>query len=475
MDSINPQKKILSLDEQIEIFRTAFESSYDGIHILDKKGNTLYINKACERIEGINYREAQKINIRDMVKQGIYSESVTLKVLKAKKPVTIIQKVKNGNEILATGTPIFKNEKIDKIIVNSRDITELNTLKKKLKENEYLAKKYKDEIETLRKESLKNSNIVANSKKMKKIEKMCLTASKVDSTVLIQGESGVGKSVLSKFIHTNSHRKNGPFIKIDCSAIPENLFESEIFGYEPGSFTGARKSGKIGLIELANEGTIFLDEIGDLSLSSQPKILRAIQDKEIIRVGGNTVIPIDVRIIAATNKDLISLVKKEKFREDLYYRLNVISINIPPLRDRKDDIYPLVIDILNKINQKYNMDKKISQKAMTSMTNYDWPGNVRELENIIESTVVMSDNDIIESDDILTSLNECNKNSLDLLCTSNKKSYDGLINEFSKKILLDCIKRQGSIKEASKELDLHVTTIRRKLHKYDIPKEEWPI
>jgi PAS domain S-box-containing protein len=450
MKESNETEKLL---EQIEIFQTAFESSFDGIHILNSDGETLYINKACERIEGITFEEASKLNIREMVEQGVYSESVTLKVLETNATATIIQKVKNGNTVLATGTPIIKNGKIDKIVVNSRDVTELNLLRQALSEKESIAKLYQEELQLLRMERMSCNEFVAKSQKMKRIEHLANIMAKVDSTVLLNGESGVGKGVISRYIHNQSSRCGGPFIKIDCSAIPENLFESEVFGYEKGAFTGAERSGKIGLLELANGGTVFLDEIGDMPLHMQPKILRAIQDREIIRVGGKEVIPINVRFIAATNRDLKQMVESREFREDLYYRLNVVPIVMPPLRERKEDIIPLIQDITKKINERYGICKTFNNHEIEMMLNYDWPGNIRELENIIERIMVTEDGDF----SLLQSM----------IGTSNHIMPDGGYKEkleaYDRMLLLETIKVEGSVPKAAEKLGINATTIRRKL------------
>lgn len=460
---MDDSEKIKELLEQIEIFQTAFESSFDGIHILNSEGETLYINKACGRIEGITYEEASKLNIRELVKQGVYSESVTLKVLETNATVTIMQKVKNGNEVLATGTPIYKEGKIDKIVVNSRDVTELNFLKQALSEKETLAKRYQEELRLLRLENLKGSDFVVKSQKMEQIEHLAAIIAKVDSTVLLNGESGVGKGVISKYIHNKSKRREGPFIKIDCSAIPENLFESEVFGYEKGAFTGAEKSGKIGLLELANSGTVFLDEIGDMPLHLQPKILRVIQDREIIRVGGKEVIPVDVRFIAATNRDLTQMVADKVFREDLYYRLNVVPIFIPPLRERKEDIIPLIQDITKKINERYGMNKTFTNREIQLMLKYDWPGNVRELENMIERIMVTEDGDTAQIESLLGMENPM----------VNAAGYKEKLEEYDKMILMESIKQEGSVLKAAEKLGIDATTIRRKLHRYQVPKSYW--
>jgi len=453
MKDTNDIEKLL---EQIEIFQTAFESSFDGIHILNRHGETLYINKACERIEGITFEEARKLNIREMVQQGIYSESVTLKVLETNATASIIQIVKNGNTVLATGTPIMKDGQIDKIVVNSRDVTELNHLRQALSEKETIAKMYQEELQRLRMEALKGSDFVVKSQKMERIEHLASIMSKVDSTVLLSGESGVGKGVISRYIHNRSNRNEGPFIKIDCSAIPENLFESEVFGYEKGAFTGADKAGKVGLLELANGGTVFLDEIGDMPLHMQPKMLRAIQDREIIRVGGTEIIPINVRFIAATNRDLKQMVDKREFREDLYYRLNVVPIAIPPLRERKEDIIPLIHDISKKINERYGMNKTFNNKEIEVMLNYDWPGNVRELENIIERIMVTEDGEF--------SLLQCLVGMKQL--SMSACSYKENLEAYDMLILTETIKTEGSVVKAAEKLGIDATTIRRKLKRY---------
>jgi PAS domain S-box-containing protein len=319
-------RKIQYYKELQQEYKAIFESSYDGITVTDGQGITLRINPAGERIEGVTSKDVEGKPLQELVQQGIYSESATLRALEKKETVTILQKVPSGKEIIVTGTPIFKDDEIIRVITNSRDITELNDLKRELTEAHQLAEKYQSELKHLRLKQIKMKDIVIHSPKMKKILTLANHIASVDSTVLIEGESGVGKGVLNKFIYNNSKRKNGPFIKIDCGSIPETLLESELFGYEKGAFTGARKEGKIGLIELANGGTLFLDEIGEVPLNLQVKLLRVLQDREIVRIGGKNSISVDIRIIAATNRNLATMVKERTFREDLYYRLNVVPI-----------------------------------------------------------------------------------------------------------------------------------------------------
>lgn len=443
----------------IDAVMMAFESSYDGIHILDSEGNTLYINEACTRIEGVSKEEAFGKNIRELVDAGVYSESVTLKVLETKKPTTIIQTAKNGNEILATGAPTFNEDgSIDNVIVNSRDITDLNNLKRELSARE-------TELERLRLEQSHFENVIAKSTAMKKVLGIALTVSKVDSTVLLTGESGVGKGLLAQFIHDNSSRAKGHFIKIDCSSIPETLIESELFGYEAGAFTGAEKSGKIGLLEMANGGTVFLDEIGEMPLSMQPKLMRAIQDREIVPVGGKEPRKLDVRFVSATNVDLVKMVEEKTFREDLYYRLNVVPIHIPALREREDDILPLIKHMLDKINTRYDLNKELAAEVYNALLGYSWPGNVRQLENIIERMLVSTASDVVYINEIPADMfkgKDKDKFSFDI----EGKSYGTLLAEYDKFIIKEMISREGSIPKAAKKMNVDPTTLRRKLEKY---------
>jgi PAS domain S-box-containing protein len=456
----------LSEKAQIEMFKAAFEFSHDGIHILDKDGRTLYLNQACTRIEGLTEKEAKAKNIRELVEDGVYSESVTLIVLETSAPATIMQTAKNGKEILVTGTPIYKEGSVDKIIVNSRDITDLNTLKKQLYIKEHQTAKYKKEIEVLRKEQFKTVDIESKNTVMQKVIKLALTVAEVDSTVLITGESGVGKGVLSQFIHKRSKRQNGPYIKIDCSAIPETLFESELFGYERGAFTGAEKEGKVGLLELGNGGTVVLDEIGEMPLSMQPKILRAIQDREIVPVGSKDLRELDIRIIAATNMNLEKMVEEKLFREDLYYRLNVVPIHIPALRERPEDILSLISVVEKKINSKYGWNKKMSPEVINKMIRYSWPGNVRELENLIERLMVSIGKSSIETEDLPFEILDENVHFGELE-NFNPENYKKILGQFDCKLLKSVIEQKGSIAEAAKEIGVNVTTIRRKLNRYE--------
>lgn len=454
-----------TVEELHREFNAILNSSHDGIHITDGTGVTLFFNDACERIEGIKKEDIMGKNMKDMVDKGLYSQSVALKVLETGKPTTVIQKV-NGIDIMASGTPIYSKGKISKVVINSRDITELNNIRESLILAENEKRVFKAELDILRQEKNLEDKFFTSNIKMKQILTLTLKIALVDSTVLIQGESGVGKGVLSKFIHDNSKRKNEAFIKIDCGAIPENLLESELFGYEKGAFTGADKEGKLGLIELANGGTLFLDEIGELPFNLQAKLLQVIQDRQFYRIGGKKRISVDIRIIAATNKNLEEMVKENTFRKDLFYRLNVIPINVPPLRERKEDIVPFVYKLIQKLNSKYNLNKTVSSEALNILQEYSWPGNIRELENIIERVFVTSLDEVIQPYDIPDNLFDdyLNNDSINISNLPLKK----LLDNYEKKILLTAKKQCSNTLEMSEKLEIDRSTIRRKLKKHNI-------
>ncbi len=378
-------------------------SSYDGIFVTDSVGTGIIVNKAYTRITGVKPQELLGKNIREAVKNGIISDSVTLKVMKEKKSITIIQSVR-GKEVLVTGNPIFdETNEITFVITNIRDITDLNRLKMELRKEKALSNQYLNEIDKLKKKKdieLLLKKIVAQSKEIISVLSLALKIANVDSTVILLGESGVGKEVFANIIHSSSNRANEPYIKVNCGAIPPHLLESELFGYEKGAFTGADPRGKPGLFEQANGGTIFLDEIGELPLDLQVKLLRILQESEITRIGGRKTLKVDVRVISATNRDLEKMVEKGEFRKDLYYRLHIIPIYIPPLRARREDITPLIEYFLLKNNKKYGFNKKIHPEVYMILENHDWPGNVREVENLIERLVVTTENDVINSNDI---------------------------------------------------------------------------
>lgn len=389
---IESTSKELDLVKQInKELECIIESSSDGILITDPAGNIIKANQAHERITGLATQNIEGKNMRELVKAGVYSTPVVEAVFQTGSSVTVVESKSDQHQLLVTGNPVFnQNGEITRIVINVRDLTELNKLVYQLEQARRLSERYYDELTQLRAGSLKQEGIIFSSPKMQELLALALRLAQVDSTILILGESGVGKEVIAKLMHRYSKRKNGPFITVNCSAIPENLLESELFGYERGAFTGANREGKIGLFELADNGTLFLDEISELPLPFQAKLLRAIQEKEIMPVGGSKPRPVNIRILAATNRNLEALVREGKFREDLYFRLNVVPLYLCPLRERRQDIIPLVYSFRDKFCQAYGLKKDFAPEVLEVFLEYNWPGNVRELENLVERLIVTS-------------------------------------------------------------------------------------
>lgn len=451
----------LSVSELIPILN----SVNDAVFIDSSDGYSLWCNDACQELYKVTPEEIHGIHISELEKRGIFTPSVAKQVMEQRKEITIIHENRDGKKILSTGTPIFDPDgQMTKIITTSRDITELTSLQKQLEFVQNTLKQF-ESIETSSSEP-----IIASSRSMRNVMQLALRLASVDSTVLITGESGVGKGVIAKLLHENGARKEFPFITVNCGAIPESLIESELFGYERGAFTGSRIEGKKGLFEAAQKGTIFLDEISELPLNLQVKLLQVIQDREFTRVGGVNRIPVDVRIISATNKDLHLLVKSGKFREDLYYRLNVVPINVPPLRERPEDILPLIQSNLEKYNNQLGENKTLEPAALAVLLHYSWPGNIRELQNIVERLILTTRDNLITEENlpvfIRTSAEAQPVQSMEH--TSLRASME----RAEKEVLTRALAEYKSTRAIAKALQVSQPTIVRKLHKYGLtPKE----
>lgn len=444
-------------DDFLEIFLDSLDI---GIHILDADGITVLYNKTCEEIEGIDSEWIIGKNMKNLIEDQVYSDSIGIKVIKEERKISEAQRV-NNRYIYSTGVPIFKGGKLVNVVINVVDITNTKILQNKIKELQNLNDKIFRELTTLK---TKNKDIVFKSKQMEDIENLALRIGNVESNILIEGETGVGKGVLSKYIHENSNRKDKPFIKVDCGSLSPELIESELFGYEEGAFTGAKRGGKIGLIEAANGGTLLLDEIGELPLNLQVKLLTVIQDKKIKHVGGVEDVDVDIRIIAVTNRNLKKMVKEKKFRMDLYYRLKIIYIEIPPLKDRREDILPLINLFLNKLNKQYNFNKKISADSMKLLIEYSWPGNIREVENEIERLVVTSSSDIITREDVLQGV----LGNYELNGLEQQKNFKEHVYEYEKILIKKYLEVSKDIHELSDKTGLENSTLRKKAKRLGI-------
>lgn len=442
------------------------EYSYDGIYITDGNADTLRVNEAYERITGLNRENLIGRNMIDLVKEGYISKSGSLLAIEKGETISLNQEFKTGKKALITSRPVFdENGDIVIIITNVRDVTELYNLKSELQIQERLAYKYYTEIKALKNQILDTSGLVVEDKKMLDILYSAKKAAVTDITALLLGESGVGKEVIAKFIHCNSNRKDKPFIKVNCGAIPENLIESELFGYEKGAFTGAHSNGKMGYFELADSGTLFLDEIGELPLNMQVKLLRVLQEGEVTRVGGIRPKKVDVRIISATNKNLEQMVRENLFREDLFYRLNVIPINIPALRDRRQDIIALTRYFLMNINEKYGWNKLFERDAMDAIYEYNWPGNVRELKNVIERVMAMSSKDKMNCDDLPSKILS-SKNKLGFGYCDEIIPLKEAVGLTEKNLLEKAYDKYGNVRDAARALEIDPSTFVRKRKKY---------
>ena len=470
--------EIEKISKELDFFKdmknwldTVIESSYDGLWICDHEGKVLRINKASERINGVKAEQVIGKNMKELIAEGLFDKSVTLEVLKRRTAVTIIQQIKGGKKILVTGNPIFnENGEIAFVVTNDRDISELDHLRGQLQEAQALAKGYSSKISELEMKGVDLSSIIFKSVEMERIIETVVRVAHVDTTVLLLGESGVGKGMLAKLIHKQSDRCKGPFIRVDLAGIPDSLVESELFGYEKGAFTGAKTEGKPGFFELANGGTLFLDEIGEIPLSTQSKLLRFLEDHEIIHVGGTEPKEIDVRIIAATNKNIEEMVASRKFRQDLYYRLNVVPIHIPPLRERRDDMVPLIFYFLEKFNKTHQKEKSLSPEVVDLLCTHDFPGNIRELANLIERLVVTTENNRIETKDLPVSVTgNTSKTALPLFVPEGMSLREAL-DRYETMIIEKAMQKYRSQREAARVLRVDQATISRKMKKHSGPK-----
>lgn len=457
---------------KIKEMNMVFDCVDDIVVVINKDKKIQNCNNALSRITGIAKEEFIGKSMHEIEDEFIDGEAVSLKVFEIKKPLSMNVKYKNGTFLTFTGKPIYdKDGEVTKVIATGRDITELVKLEEKLKKTVEQKEKYLSKLKELE-EYLGANEVIYSSDKMKQLLNIAIKAAKKESSIFIWGESGVGKEVMARLIHNTSPRKDKPFIAVNCAAVPNELLESEFFGYEEGAFTGAKKYGKKGLFEEADGGTIFLDEIGELPIKMQSKLLRVIQENGFMRVGGREFIPIDVRYISATNLTRDRLTDHKQFRQDLYFRLGVIPINIPPLRERKEDIFPLVQYFLKRFNDKYNLNVRISNCVMKYLYRYNWPGNVRELKNIIERLVVLAESDVItdEEYEMVSQFgvdNDKKDNSSELL--NNKlmplKEAHRILEE---NMINKALQEEPNVVKAAELLGIAPSTIYRKIKKGEL-------
>lgn len=457
------------LKENYDILLELFNHMRVGIWFTDSTGTVLLVNDESMKTGGLNREEIVGKTMSQLVEIGYITESSAMAALISGQEETVIEEMGEGGYCLAVTVPIKDHGKVDMTICVERDITEVIDLKNALQEQKEITEKIR---ETLYKANIdfnqEEDQIVSASYKMIKVKEMAQKIGSIDTTTIILGESGTGKEMISDLVHSHSQRVGKPFVKVNCAAIPESLIESELFGYESGAFTGARAGGAKGMFEEADGGTIFLDEIGELPISMQSKLLRVLENGEIRRVGASEPKHVDVRIIAATNRNLKREVDAGRFREDLYYRLMVLPIAIPPLRERKEDVVPLAKAFLSKFNKKYNMDKSLSDGAAKELTNYSWPGNVRELKNVIERLVVSGEQNEISGFQIRLCLAGVQENKMAATgLNSEQASLADMMYAYEKQIILEAVEEYGSMSAAAAKLGVNRSTISRKIKGYE--------
>ena len=453
------------LQEYLDQLLDAFK---EGICISDVDGTIIHLNKRHGEITGIAREEMIGRSAMDFVHRGVLNVVLNPEVIKSGKPVTRVQSVSNGRQVILEGNPVFdRHGKVVLCITFIRDVTMLAELREQLTVQKELLEAFQQLSNVGGEQELsRKTPKIFTSNAMLKLYGEVNTIAETDATVLLLGETGVGKDVIARRIHSLSSRKNRAFIKVDCGSIPENLIETELFGYAAGTFSGGSKAGKIGLIEAAAGGTLFLDEIGELPMPMQTRLLRFWQDWEIMRVGSTTPKQIDVRIVAATNKNLERAIARGEFRSDLYYRLKVAVISIPPLRERQADILPLARMFLEFYANKYHRKMVFSEEAEQVLVDYKWPGNVRELENLAQGLAVTCKSTVIRPSDIpitgvgkpvaVTRNESC---SIDL----DGKTYKEIMKELENKVLSAALERYGSITEVAKHFQVDRSTIFRKV------------
>lgn len=433
------------------------EDIQEAIIAVDSEGRVFYANQRYTEVLGVPIK-----NVIGKYLTEIEKEATIIRVLKNRKAID-----KSNNYIRSINKyvdvkirPIYIDKQFFGAYSIFKDVTLITNLNKKVDRVSKLAEEYNNQLFAQKK--LKELNVIGKSPNYLRVVSKAINVSKTEASVLLLGENGTGKDVISQLIYKNSNRSDKPFVTLNCAAIPESLIESEMFGYEEGAFTGAQKSGKLGKFELADNGTIFLDEIADMSLSMQAKLLRVLETGEIEKIGSEKRLKVNVRVISATNKNLEELIEKGEFREDLYYRLSVITLNLPSLRDREHDKTLFINHFLDYYNNQYNKEAYLSKEALEILENYSWPGNIRELKNCIEHSVILSDTGKIEREHLP-------KRIRDIILDENKSSLEHKLDSYEKRLIQDSILlNKSNLDSVADELKISTRTLYRKMKKYGL-------
>lgn len=462
-DTTDQQYELTKLEQSLDVMKDVLDHEYQGMVLVDAEGNIVKFN--YEKLLGIKEKDV----IGKHVDQVIDNTRLHIVVKTGKKEINDIQKIQ-GKDMIANRIPIIKDGKVLGAVgsVLFKDVRELKSLVQRIETYEKNVDKYKGEIKMMHEATYSFDHIITQNKRMQHLKEAAKRAADSNSTVLIKGESGTGKEYFAHGIHKASYRRYGAFVRINCAAIPKELLEAELFGYEEGAFTGARKEGKLGKLEIANGGTVLLDEIGTMPLEMQAKLLRVLEEREFERIGGTDRIDLDIRVIASTNEELEEAIAKGKFRQDLYYRLNVIRLNIPPLRDRLDDILLLSEHMVEDLSNRLGIQsKKIAHETMEIFQSYQWPGNVRELRNVIESALNLVKGNIIYPEHLpdhmtykVKRADSDNENILLLKDIVAKAEIEAI-----REALKEC---EGNRTQAAKKLGIHRTALYKKLDAYGL-------
>lgn len=449
--------RLAALKKDDQMLNTALDHCVDSFHLTDGQGIVLRVNRAfCQRTN-VTREEVEGRSVEEAVRRGLYKPAMTYVVAREKRQITYLQEGPYGGPTITTMTPILDQEgQVEYIVSNARFLAELDALQRYYKECS--AKKQEQPQEA--------QPMLFHAPAMKQMWELAAHVAASDSSILITGETGTGKSFLARQIHAHSPRSKRRFVEINCAAIPESLMESELFGYTDGAFTGARRQGKKGLIELADKGTLFLDEIGDMPLALQAKLLQVLQNRTITRIGGEREIPVDLRLITATNQDLETLIDGGKFRRELYYRINVIPLEIPPLRRRREDIPVLLESFLHKFNEKYHSTIIISNDALARLQQYPWPGNVRELENMVERLVVTNRKGIVEEEDLPNTILLNTASQLETVSVNRILPLREALEEVERQLVREAYERYGSSYKVAQALEISQSSANRKISKY---------
>ena len=446
-------------------FRELLDALHDGVYITDADGITLKVNGAYERLTGLRSEDVVGQHMQALVEQGVISQSVSLRVLKEGRALSLMQSVSQGKRLLVSGTPILDAAgRVRYVVSTVRDMTELLRIKHERDELQQL-KQLRNSTAKLhagQRDDLLYASPVANLPASGRLFAQARQVAASDVKVLLQGETGVGKTLIAQYIHKRSPRAAQPFLALNCGALPENLIEAELFGYVAGAFTGAGSKGKRGLLELAHHGTVFLDEIGDLPLALQVKLLKVIEESRFIPVGGLELKEVDVRIITATHHDLRQMVVDGRFRADLYYRLNVVPIHIPALRERPEEIQPLLDFYLAEFNARYGRELAWGLEALDALTDYAWPGNIRELINLVERLVVTCSGEVVELFDLPEEMRALPASPSDGSLPLRKQ-----VEQLERRLIRDALVQHKTTREAARALGLSQATLVQKMKRWE--------